>query len=378
MATLPTHPTHPTQLRAISGYWTTYWHDDEGRRRCKRFGNVRRVAMTDATRAFLDFLTRWHNDQTVRNPGRVALSVNTLAERYLAHAKTYYRKNGQETSEVGLIEAALADAKAVAGTKAANDFQPADLLAARKRAIASGLTRGGVNRRANLIRRMYAWGVEQQLVPASVWHALKAVRPLKKGRTAAKEADRVLPVESHALRAAYRHLPPTVRAMVRLQYLTGMRPGEVCAMRRRDLEFAHGRPVRYRPASHKTQHLDRERVIALGPKAQRVVMRYLPEDPSAYLFTPAAAVAERGGYGRAVQKHYNKDSYRSAVEHACRKAKVDTWSPGQLRHNAATRLRAAYGLDVARAVLGHATVATTDEYAELDHRAATRAMAKMG
>ncbi len=54
------------------------------------------------------------------------------------------------------------------------------------------------------------------------------------------------------------------------------------------------------------------------------------------------------------------------------------WHPHQLRHNAATRLRKEFGLDTARAVLGHSSTAVTEVYAELDRDKAAHAMARIG
>jgi integrase len=51
--------------------------------------------------------------------------------------------------------------------------------------------------------------------------------------------------------------------MIELQNLTGMRPGEVMAMRGRDLD-RNGPIWSYRPSRHKTQHRGFERLIALG------------------------------------------------------------------------------------------------------------------
>jgi integrase len=54
------------------------------------------------------------------------------------------------------------------------------------------------------------------------------------------------------------------------------------------------------------------------------------------------------------------------------------WHPHQLRHTAATRLRKEFGLDVAQVVLGHATPAVTQVYAERDVAAAKEVMRKVG
>ena len=75
---------------------------------------------------------------------------------------------------------------------------------------------------------------------------------------------------------------------------------------------------------------------------------------------------------------YDTQSYGRAVRDACKKAGVARWGPNRLRHNAATRLRKEFGLDVARAVLGHADAATTTIYAERDAALALEAMERAG
>ncbi|NNJ24319.1 hypothetical protein LzC2_03750 [Planctomycetes bacterium LzC2] len=42
------------------------------------------------------------------------------------------------------------------------------------------------------------------------------------------------------------------------------------------------------------------------------------------------------------------------------------WSPNQLRHTRATQLRAKYGIELTRTVLGHSDIATSAIYAERD------------
>jgi hypothetical protein len=58
--------------------------------------------------------------------------------------------------------------------------------------------------------------------------------------------------------------------------------------------------------------------------------------------------------------------------------KAHRWHPNRLRHSAATRLRREFGLDVAKAVLGHSSVMPTQVYAEQDQAAAADAMRRIG
>lgn len=60
--------------------------------------------------------------------------------------------------------------------------------------------------------------------------ALEAVPDLKAGRTEARESEPVKPVSDAMIHTALEHLTPILRAMVRVQGLTGMRPGELCSL----------------------------------------------------------------------------------------------------------------------------------------------------
>lgn len=67
-----------------------------------------------------------------------------------------------------------------------------------------------------------------------------------------------------------------------------------------------------------------------------------------------------------------------AITRACERAGVPSWAPSQLRHNAATRIRAAYGIEAARIILGHSSAATSEVYAEADEERAREIMGKIG
>ena len=105
--------------------------------------------------------------------------------------------------------------------------------------------------------------------------------------------------------------------------------------------------------------------------------------------TPSQRVRKRKPTPKRVPgKRYKTRSYYRAVLYGIRKAnqqireaggvEIPKWHPNQLRHNAATRLRREFGLDVARAVLGHSSPVVTEVYAELDQAKASEAMAKIG
>ncbi|MCH7684605.1 MAG: tyrosine-type recombinase/integrase [Gemmatimonadetes bacterium] len=76
--------------------------------------------------------------------------------------------------------------------------------------------------------------------------------------------------------------------------------------------------------------------------------------------------------------YYTRDSYRRAIARACKLAGIKKWSPNQLRHSAATRIRKAYDLDSARVLLGQRSPRITEIYAENDGGKAMRLMAEVG
>src|SRR5206468_2163534 len=93
----------------------------------------------------------------------------------------------------------------------------------------------------------------QELIPPAAYHALQTVAPLKRGKTPAAESAGITAVaEAHVAKTLPR-LSRQVRAMVTLQLVTGMRPGEVVIMRGGDIDVS-GTIWVYKPAYHKLEH----------------------------------------------------------------------------------------------------------------------------
>lgn len=219
------------------------------------------------------------------------------------------------------------------------------------------------------------------------------VASLAKGKTAARETGKTPPIPDGDVEAVLPHLPPPVAAMAQIQLLTGTRPQEVIHLRACDLTEGDG-VWYYAPSVHKTEHLDREKCIVLGPRAMAVLRPYLDRDPQTYCFNPAEAVAWQRSRSRKrpvtaagcgvpieelVNPRYTRHSYRLAVQRACRRAKVPVWSPRQLRHTRATQIRHEFGtIEAAKAVLGHTDTRVTEIYAERDLKLAADVMRQIG
>jgi len=344
-----------------------------------------------------DLVAEWFRNNL--EASRSSLTIDELALLFLNHAESYYRKNGKTTSEVQNIRIALRPLIQRFGACRVRDFGPVKLKTVREAMIRAGSVRTSINRQVDRIKRMFRWGVENEHVPAEVFTALATVTGLRAGRSPATESKPVQPVPLPAIDAIQPYLSRQIWAMVQLQLLTGMRPGEVLQMRGRDINRELD-VWEYHPESHKTEHHGRRRTIFLGPKAQQILWQFLQADPQRFLFSPIEAKSEFHAMRSAARKTpltpsqrarkplanpkrspgecYTTTSYRRAVAEACKKAGVEAWSPGRLRHNAATNLRRVAGIDAARTVLGHAAMQVTEVYAERDEHTAREVISKIG
>lgn len=317
-----------------------------------------------------------------------SITVAEVLAAYLRFAKGYYRKGDKTTGEYGLMVDACRFVKPLYSRTVAVDFGPLALKAVRQSMIDAGLKRNTVNRHVGRVCRIFRWAAAEQLIPVSVPQGLAMLAGLRRGRTEAPESEPVRSVEDTTIDATLAHLPPIVADMVLFQRYTGCRPEEACKVRPCDVDRS-GDVWHYRPASHKTEHHGRERVVLVGPKAQGVLIRYLARDAAAYCFRPCDSDAKRqanrsaerktplscgnrpGTNRRAKPKRkpgesYSTASYRRAIQRACDAAEVERWSPNRLRHTAATEIRREFGLEAAQVILGHAAVGVTQVYAERD------------
>jgi integrase len=328
------------------------------------------------------------------------LTVAELILSYWRWAECYYRdEHGEPGQELENVRSALKPLRRLYGHTQVAAFGPLALRAVQEDLAKAGLSRRVVNARVNRVRRVFKWGVSYQLIPSAVYEALRTVPGLQRGRCEAREAPPVQPAPDDHISATLPFLPDPVRAMVELQRLTGCRAGEVMVMRAIDLTMS-GAVWAFRPASHKNKHRGLDRVVFLGPLAQEVVKPFLTTNLEAYLFSPRAYVEDlrrrraeqrktkrtpselrrqrKANPRRAPAERYNRRSYRVAIVRACQKAGVPEWSPLQLRHTAATAIRVRYGLEAAKAILGHTRVETSQIYAERDMGRAAEIMREIG
>jgi len=323
------------------------------------------------------------------------LSVNELALLYWErHVLIVHVRDGKPTDRQYHIRLSLRPLKALYGSLPASEFGPKALKCVREKMIADAVEqRGGVNRRyvndhIGIIKRMFRWGVAEELVRVEVFQALEAVENLRRGwDSRVREREKIKPVPDEHIESVLPHVPPQIAAMIQVQWATGMRPDEVTIMRPGDIDRRE-KVWLYVPRAHKLEHLELDRVIPLGPRAQCTLQEWLNRPDDSFLFSPREVVEEaRRKRGQRTPKkyrnrepraHYDDESYCQAVTRGCRRAGIPKWTPGQLRHNAATEIRQQYGIEAARLILGHQSTSTTEIYAEKNLRQAMEIMETIG
>jgi len=350
------------------------------------------------------------------------LRIGELTMRFQVHANAYYVKDGKPTSEAETIKRSLVFLNRMFCEEPANSFTSKKLELVRESVAGDPVTktrkkkgkgtkgqtetvvlqatksRSTANRYTARIKQMFKWAVHEELVDPGVYERLRALPPLRRGRTQARETKKVRPVSEEHIQAVLEKLPPVVADMVRVQRLVGCRPQDLVNMCPADITKGEpGEPWLYAPESHKTSHHDQELVLPIGPKAQAILEKYWPAKATDVFFSPKATVQMRNDARRGKGKHaavvakrprkkptrppsdrYSSITYRRAVNRACELAGIPIWSPNRLRHSRLTEVRAKHGAEAARTLVGHKNLSTTEIYAEQDLRKAIEVAKESG
>ncbi len=329
-------------------------------------------------------------------PGSNLLVREVVAHHYM-HAKTYYVRNGKPTGEHLTIRSALRPLKQHFGDLPAKDFGPKKLKKLQQIMIELNWSRRFINKAVNIARRAFKWAASEELIPGSIPEALKTVEALKKGRTAAREKPEVTAVADDVVDATLPELPSMIADMVRVQRLTGMRPGEILAMTADEIDRTDSESWVYTPAEHKTAHHEMTRTVIIGPRAIAILAPWLLQAGTGRIFQ-----IERDGYRQAIIRacarafpHPEVAKILAKEPSEARKLELkawreshktqlkawDTahaWHPNRLRHSFATQVRREHGLEAAQVLLGHSRADVTQVYAERDVKKAQDVARKIG
>jgi integrase len=334
-----------------------------------------------------------------------SLLITELCIGYIRWARIYYQKGGRPTAEYHLVKTVLKRFRAECGHFNAADFGPLKFKDFRQKLIDAGLTRVTVNHYMRHVLALFRSAAENEKLPGKVWQDLKAVPPLRKNRSEAKEKPAIPPASEEAIEKLLPFLPKMLADMVQIQLHTVARPGELVQMRPMDI-IKTGDDWIYRPATHKTEHHGFERIIAIGPQAQALLAPYLDRAPESYCFSPKELMEQRRrarvcgnagaseynnrqrpnrkGAKRAPGDRFTRDSYYNAIRRACRKpecvqAGIEPFNPNQLRKRGATKVRKETDLESAQVILGHKSKTTTERfYAEAPVLKALEVMRRLG
>lgn len=365
------------EMDRSSGKYRTRWTDDDGKRNTKTFG----VDPIRAQIEFDQFYAKWLTDPNIRTPGqkRMPTTVREIVSLFDEHALAYYRKyDGSLTGEHLNFIHATRELLELYGDHNPERVDTGCIERVQEAMIDSGLSRNVVNARTRRIRHVFKWAYKKGMVSLDCRSRVQAAEAVKAYRTAAKETEAVTPVDDALVMATCEAASPTVMAMIMVQRLTGMRPGEVCDIKTGSLDMS-GQLWVFDPKWHKTKYTGRKRPVLIGKQAQDYIRPYLLPDLMVHIFNPRISRHEQEvTHGRTLGRQkprktdrrvgvfYTTSSYYRAIQYACEKAGVPAWSPNQLRHSWASEARRnGAPLDAIQNGLGHSDRKTTEGYAHM-------------
>jgi integrase len=358
-------------------------------------------------------IAQWEKTQGAEENRKLLSSVTgrgclvaELADRFTLWARGYYRdEEGNPTSEVVAIEVACRLLVKEFGAEEVDDFRSKEIRELGKIWAKEGLRQRTINAYLSRIRRVFRWGVREGLVDAATLTALEAEPGVVAGRDPGVKAHKEIPPADDAtVDLTLPFLSGPIRAMVQVQRLIGMRPGEVCRLKGKEIDrdgvviLGKGRSIKlpdgvwvFQPWKFKTRYRGKFLAYLIGPKAQEALTPYLRDDPEAYVFQPIEARTKKPAQGKLltwVHEHYRPASYTAAIDsgikrlNKARAAKslpaVVAWSPNQLRHSVLTRYDQLAGIEISSIIAGHSTVATTEIYVERDLKRAAEVVKEHG
>ncbi len=325
--------------------------------------------------------------------------VYSIVTRYLAWAIDHYGEaRSRKAGTLGnkRLAAELLSNDKDLSLKLAKDVGPNDLRKIQRRLLKRGIARATIHKRMADIRHIFKWAASRELIPATTYASITLLESIHRGKDGSHDPPPREAADPRDFEAVLPFCKPVVRAMLTLQYFTGVRSSNVCDARPSEFEPHPTEPemLLWIPSRHKTQHAGKTLRVVVGPRAVEAIRPYLKNRP--YCFVPHKQRTTRDG---TPSTHYTKDSYRRALERAVKRAvttltekkaklkgkakaksiHIPSWfSPHQLRHARAKLVQQRFDLDTAKAALGHSKKAMTEWYAGQDLQRATAAARELG
>lgn len=283
------------------------------------------------------------------------ITITELVVAYMRFANTHYVKNGKVTDEVACLKSAVEPLVGMFGTHAASAFGPLMLKAVRQQMVDSGRKcRTTINPHTNRIRRIFQWGVENQLIPVETWLSLKAVAHLKVGKTAARENKRREACDVAVYEAVRAEVKPVIRDIMDLIWRSAAQPCELLNLTSRQIDRSSSEQWIARiPGKHPKE-------ILFGPTCREILSQYLLADLDVPIFRK------------------KRSTVSNAMKRACERLGLPSITVMNLRHSAGDIIRASKGIDAAQRMLGHRTRLCTDKFTRPSIEAAIDAAADLG
>ena len=252
---------------------------------------------------------------------------------------------------------------------------------------------------------------------------VRQCRPLKFGRSQAPESEKVTAPTMTDINETAAYASLKLQTMIYVQLYTGMRPSEVVSMTRSSIDSSSAVWI-YRPDEHKNEHWGHQRIVPLGPKAQKWLRAWMRAHPGEVLFegrdcrrrkreyVEVPTPEERSHAQRRLEirrfliqepNMANRDiaklcqvsrnlviamrreleidpprdapstgkpmlprSYWQSIDRIQQQHKLRHWTPNQLRHAFATRTARTHGTYAAQILMDHTSSRTTDIYIDPD------------
>jgi len=265
----------PPQYKQDGKYAVVYYHGKKYR--------LGRYESPESRVAYARFIAETAIDPAFYpHKGKPNTTVKEVAVAFLDYAEKTLTKPNYTHYRIMVVDFLL---KFYGDNTSVNDFKPSCLKLVRDKMIQSGrFCRKQINEYTRRIVTLFTWAAEMEYADANVALALKAVKRLSEGYLGTFDNPEREHVADDVIVRTLPYLPATLRAMVKLQRLTGMRPSEVFNMRVGQIDRnADSGLWLYRVPHHKTEKKVKwKKIIPLG----------LPEDGNikdgvAYIFSKA-------------------------------------------------------------------------------------------
>jgi integrase len=271
--------------------------------------------------------------------------------------KRLYTKYGRETSERYSLDCAFRVLLDKYEREPTGAIGLPQMQVLRQAMVDLGWAEGTVKRHMQRVRSLFVWGRQQtpKLVPDGATYVQREGLG-RKSVVRGRRTEQRKPPDPKAVAAVERAACPTIRAMIGLQRMTGMRSQGVCELRPCDIDrsrkvWLYTEPIELAAKTGRERH-------HLGPRCQKILQPFLDATPS----ETARVFRTELRPGANTTGGWTRSYYRRTIANLCEALQVEHWFPHQLRHAHGTMIENRYGREAARKRLGHTHQNTTAIY----------------